>query len=103
MIPLVVVVRHVLPYNLTKMRLAQWDDSVQTLLFDRADETLRIRVQVRALRWQSDRRHPGALENRPELRGEDRVSIVDDVVAIREKPGSGVSEVSGDLEACLHG
>jgi hypothetical protein len=37
---------HVLADEFSEVRLAEWDDAVETLLFDRPDETLDERIQV---------------------------------------------------------
>src|SRR4030095_7239996 len=47
MIPLAMIVDDVLGDCAAKMSLAQWDHAIKTLLLDRANEALRIRVAVR--------------------------------------------------------
>jgi len=42
-----VVMKHVFSDELSQVRLAERDDAVETLLFDRADETFDEGVQVR--------------------------------------------------------
>jgi hypothetical protein len=96
-VPLLVVLGHVLADDAPEMSLAKWDDPVETLLFDRPDKALRVRVQIRALRRQPDGRHAGTLEHRMERRCVDWVPIVDDVAAVREDARSDVREVSRDL------
>ena len=54
MMPLGVVVRDVLADESAQMALAERDDTVETLLFDRPDKPFGVGVEIGTLRRQSD-------------------------------------------------
>ena len=53
-VSLTMVVLDVLVDDEAQMLLAERDDTMEALLFDRADEPLGIGVEIRAFRWQPD-------------------------------------------------
>src|ERR1022692_545740 len=64
------------------MRLSQWNDAIEALAPDREHEPLRVRVQVRAARRQSEHIHPAPLHRCAELARVQRVAIQDEVSAL---------------------
>src|SRR6478736_3908983 len=69
--PLVVsfamIVRHEISNGRLERRLSKQNHSVQAGLLDASHKSLRVRVQIRTPRRQSDRLYADALENRQKL------------------------------------
>ncbi len=92
------VVGDVLAYELSEMRLAQWDHAVEAFLLDRAVEPLDERIQVRAAPGQANRLGPGPRETCTELLREDRISVHDQVLMWEQESVYAVSEMTQHLE-----
>ena len=56
-IPFVVIVLNIFVDRMPQMRLANGNDSAQTLFLNGTDEAFTVCVQVGTLRWKSDRLH----------------------------------------------
>ena len=61
MVSLAMVVFDVLAHEETQVPFAEGDDATETLLFNRADEPLGIRVEIGTLRRETDRLDTPAL------------------------------------------
>ncbi len=96
-IPLRVIVLHELLNGLPQGCLPEENYAVQSGLLDTADKPLRVRVQVRRLRWQLDRLHARRIKRLQELRRERWIPVVDQAPLAREQSLVGVGEVPGDL------
>jgi len=92
-----VVVLDELADDAAQMTFAERDDVAQALLLDRADEPLRVGVQIRAARRQPQERHPRHVEKALQVRGVERISIHDEVTVAAERPGHGIGEIASDL------
>ena len=81
-VPLEPIVLHEFMHRPSQVRLAQWNDPVQTLASDREHEPLRVHVQVRTTRRQPQLLHPAPFHRRPELArvysggGSDQVPLI---------------------------
>ncbi len=80
------VVRHIFAKQLPEMGLAERDHAAETFLTDRPDEAFCIRVQVRATRGKAHWPDAPAREHGAEVRGEERISVHDEVARGQQKP-----------------
>src|SRR5688572_1295788 len=96
-IALSVVVRDVLTDRSPKVRFADRDDLRQTLRLDRSNESLRIRVEIRAAAREPYGMHTRALERCAKRLCEERVSVVNEVAAPEKESVFAVCPVSSDL------
>ena len=63
MVSLAMVMLDVLVDDEAQMTLAEWDDSIETLLLDRPDEPLGIGIEIGTLRRKSDRLNAAARQD----------------------------------------
>ncbi len=78
-IPLCVVMSGELSGRFPKRSLSKEDHPTETLVLDRPDEPLGVRVQVGAAARQANRVHTGVPEHVPDIGSEDRVAVHDEV------------------------
>ena len=77
--------------------LADEDHSVEAAFLDGAYESLRLRVQIGGARRQAHRLDSRTLENRLELFGEQRGSIMDEITTSVEESVQAIGQVAGCL------
>ena len=63
--------------QVAQISLAEDDELIETLVLDGLHEALRIRIAIRALRWDFRALHAPGFENRDERLREQRIPIVD--------------------------
>ncbi len=80
MVALGVVVFHELAHDGTQVTLAQRDDVPQALVLDRPNKPLGVRIEVRAVRGQAQQLYARGLQQGPEVRRVEGISIDDQVV-----------------------
>ncbi len=79
------------------MTFAEGDNVPEALVLDRPNKRLGVGVQVRAPRRQPQQLYARALEQGPEVRRIEGISIHDQVPEARQRARRGVGEVAGDL------
>ena len=97
MVALEVVVLDVFGDGQAKMPLPEQHDLVKALGLDRQDEPLGVGVQIRAVGRQLEALHASPAKKFPELIGEQRIAIVDEIACTPEETIDVVGEVAGDL------
>ena len=80
------------------MTLAEWDDSIETLLFNRPHKPLGIGVELRTLRRQPDRPDPASLQDFIKDPGVERISIVNQLARCLQEAVDRVGQVAGHSE-----
>ena len=96
-VSLAVIVGDLLVDGVAEMHLAEKDDPVEALLFDRANEPFDVRVCVRRLVGREHDLRPRLLKALLESGGEFRIAVAEEEAAVEEKTIDGIGEVSGDL------
>jgi len=84
------VVFGVLGHDKAKVPLAERDNPRETLRLDRADEPLRVRVQVRTARRQLDGLNAPSAQDPPEFLSKQRIAVVDQMSRAAEEPLAGL-------------
>ncbi len=79
------------------MTLAEWDDPIETLLFDRPHKPLGIGIEIRTLRRQPDRSDPAALQDVVKDPGVERIAIVNQLARGPQEAVDRVDQVTGHL------
>jgi hypothetical protein len=90
-----VVVLDKLPDDGARVTLAKRNNVPKAL--DRANEPLRLSIQVRAARWQPQEPHPRHAEKALHVRGIKRIAFHDEVIVASERPRHGIGEIASDL------
>ena len=82
MVPLAAVVLDILSHEEAQVTLAERDDAIDTLLFDRPDEPFSVRVEIRAPPRQPDGLNPAALQDLAEHPGVERIAVVNQIARL---------------------
>ena len=88
-VSLTMVMLDVLVNDEAQMPLAERDDAMETLLFDRPDEPLGIGVEIRALRRQPDRLNIATRQDLAKDPRVERIAVMNQLRVVRRKPSTG--------------
>ena len=97
MIPLAEIVSGVLASCPSKRPFTEEDHSIETLIFDRSDESLGVGIQVRRTVGQAYNVDAGIVQEIPERLGELGIAVEDKESFLSQRPFEGIDEVPADL------
>ena len=83
----------VLAHRSSKMTFTNRNDLRQALRLDRADESLCVRVEIRAAARKPHVTHTKTFENLSETLREERIPVVNEVAATKQESLLGIGEV----------
>jgi hypothetical protein len=84
-------------YQVAQMSLAEDDEVIETLVLDGLYKALRVWIAIWTLRRNLHALHASRFQNRDERLGEQRISIVDQVLRATKKPINRICQISCHL------
>ena len=97
MVSLAMVMLDVLVDDEAQMTLAEWDDSIETLLLDRPDEPLGIGIEIGTLRRKSDRLNAAARQDLAKDTSVKGISVVNQMPRSPQEAIARVGQIAGLL------
>ncbi len=97
MVSLAMVMLDVLVDDEAQMTLAEWDDSIETLLLDRPDEPLGIGIEIGTLRRKSDRLNAAARQDLAKNTSVMGISVVNQMPRSPQEAIDRVGQIAGLL------
>ena len=97
MVSLAMVMLDVLVDDEAQMTLAEWDDSIETLLLDRPDEPLGIGIEIGTLRRKSDRLNAAARQDLAKDTSVKGISVVNQMPRSPQEAIDRVGQIAGLL------